>query len=100
MKIFENFQNACDGYKAVNVDDECLAYFSEAETRVWSTKERTAIWMESQRKPLVDQEDPEVRPEDSISKTKTRSMFPIVVHFPNHPGTVGSAGGNAHYSSL
>ena len=62
MKIFEDFQNACDGYKAVNVDDddidECLAHFSEAETRFWSTRERIAIWMQCQRKPLVDQEDP------------------------------------------
>ena len=37
MRIFEDFQNACDGYKAVNVDDddidEYLAYFNEAETR-------------------------------------------------------------------
>ena len=75
MKIFEDFQNACDGYKAVNVDDddidECLAYFSEAETRFQSIREKTAIWMQSQREPLVDQEDPEVRPEDSISETKT-----------------------------
>ena len=49
MEIFEDFQNACDGYKAVNVDDddidECLAYFSEAETRFRSIRERTAIWM-------------------------------------------------------
>ena len=77
MEIFEDFQNACDGYKAVNVDDddidECLACFSEAETRFRSIRERIAIWMQSQRKPLVDQEDPEVRPEDSISETKTRS---------------------------
>ena len=77
MEIFEDFQNACDGYKAVNVDDddidECLAYFSEAETRFRSIRERIAVWMQSQRKPLVDQEDPEVRSEDSISETKTRS---------------------------
>ena len=77
MEIFEDFQNACDGYKAVKVDDddidECLAYFSEAEKRFRSIRERIAVWMQSQRKPLVDQEDPEVRPEDSISETKTRS---------------------------
>ena len=57
----------------VDVDDidECLAYFSEADIRFWSTRETIAIWLQSQRKPLLDQEDPEVRPKDLISETKT-----------------------------
>ena len=76
--VFEVFRRACESYKNEIRDEDdiyqCVSYFSEAETRWLSIRERVKLRLEEVDKIPPDKPSlPDISPEDSVSQIASNS---------------------------
>ena len=74
--VFKKFEQACESFKVTLIEeddiDECCAYFSEAEARFLSTRQRLHE--------IGDSEAHHIQPEDSVSQISVGKVSMVSKH--------------------